>query len=166
LKEEHAGSGEDSAGKKEAGTENQRDAILSSLKAHESHSREDEREKAADDLEVTKEERIRLDGNATKPVGGSDDKEEARSMREENCGATVAMLERCLDHDPFFQVIAFSGPGAYSIRLLSRPGRCRRIEERVNQEIPACGFRDLSESAGQKMGKKFGIAKVSCGNNF
>jgi len=50
-----------SAGKKEAGTENQGDAILSSLKAHESHRREDEREKAADDLEVAQEERIRFD---------------------------------------------------------------------------------------------------------
>jgi hypothetical protein len=87
-------------------------------------------------------------------------------MREENCGATVAMLERCLDHDPFFQVIAFSGPGAYLIRLLSRPGRCRRIEERVNQEIPACGFRDLSESAGQKMGKGLGTPKFHAKRTF
>jgi len=125
LKEKYAGSGEDSAGKKKAGTENQGDAILGSLEAHQSHSREDEREKAADDLEVAQEERIRLDGNATKPVGGSDDKEEARSMREENRDATVAMLERSLDHDPFSQVLLFSGPGAYLIRLLSGPGRCR-----------------------------------------
>jgi len=74
LKEKHAGSREDSARKKEAGTENQGDAILGSLEAHESHSREDKREKAADDLEVAQEERIRLDRNATKPVGSSDDK--------------------------------------------------------------------------------------------
>src|SRR5882762_11505402 len=113
LKEEHAGSDDDRAGKKEAGAENQGDAILSSLKAHQSHGREDEREKAADDLEVTKEERIRLDGNATKPVGGRHDKEEARSMREENGGATVAMLERCVDHDPFFPSYCVLRPGAY-----------------------------------------------------
>jgi hypothetical protein len=49
----------------------------------------------------------------------------------------------------FSQVIAFAGPGAYLIRLLSSLERCRRIGKRVNQEIPACGFRDLSQSAGR-----------------
>ena len=103
LKEEQADCCEDGAGKKEAGPENQGDAILSSLEANEGHGREDESEKAADDLEVTLEERIRFDGNATQPIGGSDDKKKARCMREENRRATAAMLERCLGHNPFFQ---------------------------------------------------------------
>jgi hypothetical protein len=65
LKEEHTGRRENSAGKKEAGTKNQGNAVLGSLKSDESHSREDESEKAADHLEVALEERIRLDGDAT-----------------------------------------------------------------------------------------------------
>src|SRR6266850_147724 len=102
LKKEHTGCGEDGAGKKEAGAKNQGDAILGSLKTNESHCREDESKKAADDLEIALEERIRINGDATQPVGGSDDKEEAGGMREENCRATAAMLERCLGHNPFF----------------------------------------------------------------
>jgi hypothetical protein len=106
LEEEHTGSGEDRAGKEEAGAENQGDAILGSLKTNEGQHREDESEKAADDLEVALEKGIRLNGDAAQPVGGSNDEEEARSMREENCGATMAILEaileKCLDHDPFF----------------------------------------------------------------
>src|SRR5206468_2197491 len=73
LKKEHTGRGEDGAGKKEAGAENQGDAILGSLKTNESHGREDESQKTADDLEVALEKRIRLDGDATQPGGGSDD---------------------------------------------------------------------------------------------
>jgi len=102
LKEEHTDGSEDGAGKKEAGAENEGNAILGSLEAHEGHGREDERKKAADDLEVALEKRIRLDGDATQPVGGGDDKEEASGMREENCRATAAMLERCFGHNPFF----------------------------------------------------------------
>ena len=100
---------QDGAGKKEAGAENQGDAILGSLKTNEGQSRKDESQKTADDLEVALEQRIRLDGNATQPVGGTDDKEEACGMREENCCATAAMLERGLDHDPLIPVVAFSG---------------------------------------------------------
>ena len=92
MKKEHTGRGEDCAGKKEAGAENQGDAILGSLKTNESHSRKDESQKTADDLEVALEKGIRLDGDATQPVGGSDDKEEAGGMREKNCRATAAML--------------------------------------------------------------------------
>src|SRR2546422_177695 len=87
-----AGSNWCGAGKKEAGAENQGDAILGSLKTNESHGREDKSQKTTDDLEVALEKRIRLDGDATQPVGGSHDKEEAGGMREENCCATAAML--------------------------------------------------------------------------
>jgi hypothetical protein len=148
LKEEQTDCCEDGAGKKEAGAENQGDAILGSLEANEGDGREDESEKAADDLEVTLEKRIRFDGNATQPIGGSDDKEEASSMREENRRATAAMLERCLGHNPFFQNAMVPRAGAYLIRLLSSLGRCHRTKERVSEEIPSCGFRDLYKSAG------------------
>jgi hypothetical protein len=109
LEKEHTGRGEDGAGKKEPGAENQGDAILGSLKTNESHSREDKSQKTTDDLEVALEEGIWTDGDATQPVGGSDNKEEACGMREENCRATAAMLESYLDHNPFF-------PGATLLR--------------------------------------------------
>src|SRR6266849_8628526 len=108
LKEEHTDRREDGAGKKETSAKNEGDAILGSLKANEGYGREDESEKAADNLKVALEKGVRLDGDATQPVGGGDDKEEAGGMREENCRATAAMLERCLGHNPFFP--RFSGP--------------------------------------------------------
>src|ERR1700682_1054231 len=42
----------------------------------------------------------------------------------------------------------------YFIRLRRRLLRCLGFEERVGQEIPSYGFRDLYESAGQTEGQK------------
>jgi len=96
LKEENAGGHQDGAREKEAGTEDQGDAVLGTLETNEGYSGEDKGEQAADNLKVALEERIGLQHNAAQPESGYDDEEEATGVGQKNGGATAAVHERSL----------------------------------------------------------------------
>jgi len=52
LEEEHAGTGENGAGKEKPSSQNERDAVLSTLKADQGDCGEDEGQNRGDDLQI------------------------------------------------------------------------------------------------------------------
>jgi len=109
LKEEDAGRREDSAGKKKAGAENQRNAVLRSLKTHESYGRKNERKKTAYDQQITLKNNVGLNSDATKPESGKNNKKKRTKMSQENGGVTAAVGERSLAHG--FSKASLFSPG-------------------------------------------------------
>ena len=102
LKEEDPGGNQDSAGKKEARAENQRDAVLRALEADESDGGEDEGQQAADDLEVTLKKGVRGHNKAAQPVRGENDEQKSADMRQKDSRAVARMRQRSLAHGPLY----------------------------------------------------------------
>ncbi|SRR5712692_3663716 len=98
LEKEDTGGDQDSAGEKETGAENQRDAILGPLEPNEGHGGEYKGKQAADYLEITLEKRIGWNGDAAQPICGKDEKQKRSYMRQEHCRARVPMLEGRVAH--------------------------------------------------------------------
>jgi len=149
MKKEHTGCGETAPERRKPRQESGRCDPGFPENERESLPRRTKAKKAADDLEIALEERIRLNGDATQPVGAATTKRKPAACARKIVARSAAMLERCLAIIVFPKWYAFSGPGAYLIRLLSSLGRCRRIGERVTKRYRACGFRDLYQSAGK-----------------
>jgi hypothetical protein len=98
LKEEDAGGRKNGAREKETCTENQRDAILSSLETDKSYGGEYESEQGTNDLQESLKDRIGLNGDMAKPESGQEQDEKATDMRKEDRRATAAVSERSLAH--------------------------------------------------------------------
>jgi len=105
LKEENACGSKNGAGKKKASAENQGDAILGPLKAHQSDSGKDEGEKAADDQQVALEKRIRLESDETQPEGSDDHKKKSADMRKQDHRWTATVHKRSFAPGTLFSVL-------------------------------------------------------------
>ena len=98
LEEENAGGCQDSPRKKKPCAENQRNAVLRSLKTDESDHGENKCEKSADNLQVALKNGVGLKSNAAKPGSSENHKEKNSKMREEDCGVTAPVCKRNIAH--------------------------------------------------------------------
>src|SRR5438045_960195 len=98
LKEEQAGGGQDGSGKKETGTENQRNAVLRTLKANQSDRGKDKCEQTTGDLEIALKDRVGLQRHDSQPHSEEKEQSEARNAGKQRGRATAAGGERSLDH--------------------------------------------------------------------
>jgi hypothetical protein len=82
LKEEQAGRGEDGAGEKKSGAEDQGDAVLRTLEADEGDSGENESQQASGDLQIALQDGIWLEGHYAEPHGEEQKDDEAGDTRQ------------------------------------------------------------------------------------
>src|SRR5260370_14326258 len=98
MKKENAGSRQNGSGKKKSSAENQRDAVLSALKADEGYGGENKSEKTADDLQIALKNGIGMKSKAAKPVRSENHKEKRSKMRQENLAVAAGVRDRDLNH--------------------------------------------------------------------
>jgi hypothetical protein len=95
LKKEEAGSGQDCSRQKEPGPQDERDAVLGTLKTDEGNSGEDEGQQAGRNLEVTLQHGVWLKGYEAKPHREEQQDDKASDTREDGSYATtVGTLNR------------------------------------------------------------------------
>jgi len=98
VKEKGAGSGENGAGKKKAGAEDQGDAVLGALKADERDGGEDKGEQRGDGLKIAVKSWIGLDIDETKPSGDKEDAGEPAEVDQKNRYRIATVNGRSLAH--------------------------------------------------------------------
>src|SRR5258708_4832700 len=91
FQEENTGSGQDRAGEKKTRAEDQRNAVLCSLKANEGHGGENKCEQGGDDLQIALQNCVRVYGEAPHPHGNEKDGEKSRDMRKDTRRALLAV---------------------------------------------------------------------------
>src|SRR5258708_33989092 len=92
LQKENTRSGQDRAGEKKTRAEDQRNAVLCSLKANEGYGGENKCEQGRDDLQIALQNGVRGDGEAPQPQGKRKDGGKSRNMRKENVRPLLAVM--------------------------------------------------------------------------
>src|ERR1700730_15498066 len=83
LKKEQAGRGEDGAGEKESGAENQGNAVLRTLEADESDRGKHESQQTGGDLQIALQNGIRLEGDNAEPHGEEEKDDKPGDTRQD-----------------------------------------------------------------------------------
>src|SRR5258707_14656889 len=86
LEEEHAGAGKNGPGEQKSSSKNERDAVLSTLKADQSDCGEDEGQNRGDHLQICLQSGIRLKGNEPQPDRKKHNQKQSHHMPENGCG--------------------------------------------------------------------------------
>src|SRR6266403_778762 len=112
LKEQKAGCGQNGAGEKEPGSQDEGDTVLGALKTDEGDSGEDEGEQAGSDLEITLQNGVGLKGHKAEPHGEEQEDDKSSDTRQDGSDATAvgALNQSGLGHSVFFDC----GPGRLS----------------------------------------------------
>lgn len=114
VEEQKAGRHQDSAGKQEAGTEDEGNAVLRTLEPNEGHSREDKRQKARDNLQIALQGGVGVQRNRANPKSEQQNGKEGDNVPKGRSGTYVARFDRGFAHNHFL-----AGGGSISIRPLN-----------------------------------------------
>src|SRR5579863_4080173 len=98
LKKEHTGSREYGAGEQISATEDQRDAILCTLKTYEGQRGEHESQQSGYDLEISEKNGIRFERDRPEPVCGEKREAETQHVPEKDLGWAAAGHADFLTH--------------------------------------------------------------------